>query len=518
MSNIKTILKQTVNMILYWGISVSLGFVSNLVYARVLGRDVFGEFALGRTIISFLPLVSLFGLHKGLLRQGSIALGQKNVLLYERIRNYTISFAMIIGFSVGLLTLIGADVIAADFFKKPELATEIRWFSFIIPVLVSSNMVMSLYQVNKKADRGQFLYQVVYFSLLLLIFVICIPFLKSSPLIIASFLAGHIVYFILLMYYQHKMGYRFSLKIEKSEKKKIFGISLPQCFSAVFNQSTKWSDTILLGILGTSAQVGIYQIGLRISNFVSIPAAAMSTIFMPIAARLLGQQKHEEINSLYKTLTSLVFGLGTLAFGTLFFMKSYLVELFGQGYEDASNILIVLLVSEAIDFGVGPARQLITISGGGKINLVNSIIMLAINITASCLLIPRYGILGAALANAITNAILQIVTVIELMAFYKLSPFSKKYFLQIALFVICIVGIYLLPVSQFFSGKFISDFIKVAVFLGVLGGLYGTVIINRKERQKIKQMFSQRKEKKKKRFQEEGGIIEKETDIISESL
>jgi O-antigen/teichoic acid export membrane protein len=88
----------------------------------------------------------------------------------------------------------------------------------------------------------------------------------------------------------------------------------------MFNQSQKWSDTFLLGILGTSRQVGIYYIGLRIAGFISIPAAAMSTIFMPIAARLIGQKKNDELNDLYKTVTRVVFVCGTLGFwrGILF--------------------------------------------------------------------------------------------------------------------------------------------------------------------------------------------------------
>ena len=182
MSNIKTILNQSVKMTIYWILSVSLGFVSNLIYTHYLTPEVFGNFTLSRTVVSFLPLISLFGLHKGLLRQGSIALGRENIGLYTQIRNYTISIAMIIGFSIGLITFFGSNIIAVQVFKNAQLAPQIRFFSFVIPAMVTSNMVMSLYQVNKKADTGQFLYQVVYFSLLLGVFLLFTLFLKAEPL------------------------------------------------------------------------------------------------------------------------------------------------------------------------------------------------------------------------------------------------------------------------------------------------------------------------------------------------
>ena len=475
-------------MTFYWVLSVSLGFVSNLIYTRFLNPDIFGNFALTRTLVTFLPLLSLFGLHKGLLRQGSIALGRENEGLYDQIRNYTISVAMIIGFSVGFITLLGADIIAADVFKKPELATQIRFFSFVIPTLVTSNMVMSLYQVNKMADTGQFLYQVVLFSLLLLIFLLFTLFMKGEPLITWSFFAGHVIYFLLLLHYQRKLGYRFSVKIDKSERKSIYNISFPQFLSAMFNQSQKWSDTFLLGILGTSRQVGIYYIGLRIAGFISIPAAAMSTIFMPIAARLIGQKKNDELNDLYKTVTRVVFVCGTLGFGAVFFLKDYLIGLFGKGYEASAAVIIIILVSETIDFGVGPARQLITMSGGGRINLINSILTLTIDITASFLLIPKYGIMGAAIANAFTNVVLQVVTVVELMVIYKLSPFSKEYFIEASLFVGCILGTVFLP---------LPNLVKLAIYLVVLSTLYLTITLGKKERQKIKALISEKRKKKK---------------------
>jgi len=487
MSNIKTILTQSAKITLYSIVSVGLGFLSNLVYTHYLSPEVFGNFTLTRTIINFLPLISLLGFHKGLLRQGSIALGGEKLDLYGQIRNYTISFSIITGLSACILTILSADVIADKIFNNPGLATQIRLFSFIIPVMVSSNMVMSLYQVNKKADTGLFLYQVVYFSLLLIVFLFCTLFLKGEALITVSFLTGHILYWLLLVYHERKLGYRFSTKIEKSEKSAIFKISIPQFLSAIFNQSQKWTDTLFLGILGTSREVGIYYIGLKISGFVSIPAVAMNNIFIPIAARLIGQKKHNELNDLYKTVTRIIFVFGSLTFGAIFFLKTFLIDLFGKGYESSTQVILIILISETIDFGVGPARQLITMSGGGKINMVNSIATLTISIVSSYLLIPRYGIIGAALANALTNATLQIITVIELMVIYKLSPFNKKYFLIMGLFLVTIFSTAALP---------LPDIFKLIIFLIILGTLYFAVVINKQERDKIKSLVTEKRKRK----------------------
>jgi len=243
--------------------------------------------------------------------------------------------------------------------------------------------------------------------------------------------------------------------------------------------------------------VGIYYIGLRIGGFISIPANAMNTIFMPIAARLIGQKNIAELNDLYKTVTRIIFVCGSLSFGVVFFLKDYLVALFGKGYEASATIILVLLISETIDFGVGPARQLITMSGGGRINMVNSILTLTINIAASFMLIPRYGIMGAAIANAFTNVTLQIITVCELMFIYKLSPFNKEYFIAVGLFLCCILGTVFLP---------LHDLVRLPIFFISLSGLYLAIVLGKKERAKIKNMISQKRKKKKRRLEDAGQV------------
>ena len=169
-----------------------------------------------------------------------------------------------------------------------------------------------------------------------------------------------------------------------------------------------------------------------------------------------------------------------------------MIDLFGKGYESSATIILVLLISETIDFGVGPARQLITMSGGGKINLINSILTLTIDIIASFLLIPRYGIMGAAIANGLTNIVLQIVTVLELMFIYKLSPFSKEYFIEVGLFLLLFFWNCL---------SSIPDLVKLAIFLTCLSTLYLTIVLGKKERAKIKNLLTQKRKKKKVRFE-----------------
>ena len=426
MSNTKAIFSQSSKMMVYWVSSVVISYFSTIVFTHFLTQKTFGDFTLTRTVIYVLAVFASFGLNHGLLRQGSIALGAGNLTLFNQIKNYTLSLTAVIGFGVCILVLIAADPIAVYCFHNPGLTDQIRFFSFVIPVQLISTMVITVFQVNKKADVGQFLYLVVYFALQLVLFYLFTFFFKENTLIIASFLIANIVYLAILFYYQKNLGYTFSLSLEKKEKKKVYQVSIPMFLSSLFVQSQKWGDTLILGILGTTTDVGIYYIGLRISVFISIPANAINKIFIPIAGHLMGEGNHKELDALYKLVTRVIFVTGSLIFGVIYFLKTYLISFFGHGYESAASIILILLISETIDFGVGAASQLITMSGGGRINAINSIITVSINIISSMLLIPKYGMLGAAFANAITNISKQLLSITELIVIFKLSPFNRK--------------------------------------------------------------------------------------------
>ena len=65
-------------------------------------------------------------------------------------------------------------------------------------------------------------------------------------------------------------------------------------------------------------------------------------------------------------------------------------------------------------------------TGFTKVNLVNSIVVIIINITLNILWIPHYGIIGAAYATFVSMASLGLLRIVEVNYYIKISPFSIK--------------------------------------------------------------------------------------------
>ncbi len=81
-----------------------------------------------------------------------------------------------------------------------------------------------------------------------------------------------------------------------------------------------------------------------------------------------------------------------------------LLELFGPGFQQGYPLLFVLSAGVVLRAGVGPAESLLTMTGNQNVCAVVYALTLGVNVTLNLLLIPQFGLWGAAIATAIALA------------------------------------------------------------------------------------------------------------------
>ena len=86
--------------------------------------------------------------------------------------------------------------------------------------------------------------------------------------------------------------------------------------------------------------------------------------------------------------------------------------------------LIILALGILINSAFGPEGMTLEAFGNTKLVMVNSLIAVIINIGLGFLLVPKYGIVGAAIATAITLSINGLLGLMEIYYLYKMQPFS----------------------------------------------------------------------------------------------
>jgi O-antigen/teichoic acid export membrane protein len=112
--------------------------------------------------------------------------------------------------------------------------------------------------------------------------------------------------------------------------------------------------------------------------------------------------------------------------------RNELLRLFPQAFLAAGPVLVVLLFGHLVNGTLGLTGWVIAMAGRSRLVLLNNLVSASVNVVLCCLLIPRMGLLGAALSSASSVALLQTLQLVEVALLYRVHPFSRGFFKAVA--------------------------------------------------------------------------------------
>jgi O-antigen/teichoic acid export membrane protein len=187
------------------------------------------------------------------------------------------------------------------------------------------------------------------------------------------------------------------------------------------------TDRIMLGILGSAEDVGIYNAAATLSVQAALFLASFNAIFAPTIADLFHKQRMKELAALFKTTTKWIFTL-TLPVVLVFVLFAWpIMRVFGPGFSAGSLVLISLGIAELVNAGVGSVAFMLTMTSRQNIELLNSIALGSLNVVLNLILIPKLHVLGAAIATGLSIALINILRLIEVYWLYKVHPYKLSY-------------------------------------------------------------------------------------------
>ena len=97
-----------------------------------------------------------------------------------------------------------------------------------------------------------------------------------------------------------------------------------------------------------------------------------------------------------------------------------------------------------IDAGVGSVGYMLMMTGRPKINLLNSSILCGITIMMNLILIPKYGIIGAAMGTTFSVVVINVLRLLEVYYFERIHPYQKNFIKPIASGILAASIVYIL--------------------------------------------------------------------------
>lgn len=188
-----------------------------------------------------------------------------------------------------------------------------------------------------------------------------------------------------------------------------------------------WLDVLLLGALRSTRDAGIYTAAGRYMTVGALFLGAVSQVFAPQISRLLATDDTAQARVVFQTATGwLTAAAGPIAV-SMFAFAPAMMSIFGPAFEKGDWVLRILAVAMAFNMVTGPVGVLLLMGGKSSWNMANAAFGLTLNVGLNLVLIPRFGMTGAAVAWAATIVSTNVGSAVLVWRFWRLQPFGAAF-------------------------------------------------------------------------------------------
>jgi O-antigen/teichoic acid export membrane protein len=404
-------------------------FVISFLLARLIAADGYGLYNLAISAATIFAGISALGLDDAMVRYIAIQNRRGDPPGLWGTLQIGVGVSTVAGVVMGTVLYLAATPIAEGVFDEPRLTPLLHLLAFVVPFLTISNVLTGCARGFGRMDHaalGENVVQhVVRIVLLVVLTFTGLDVFTAVAVFAISDVASSGTLLVLL---NRQFPLRRSLRRNvRRDAREVFSFALPLWLSGLLNQFRKNIETVMLGALTAMADVGIYAVVTRINLASHVIYRAIIVSVKPVIAALSDERDHAGLTRVYTAATR-----WTLTLNIPFFLISVLYPepillIFGETFTAGATALIVLAAGELVVAGTGICGSLIDMTGHTRLKLGNTVLWIVLLLASNALLIPRWGLLGAATASLIATGTINIVRLVEVWIVERLTPYRDGF-------------------------------------------------------------------------------------------
>ncbi|PWA05839.1 lipopolysaccharide biosynthesis protein [Flavobacterium psychrotolerans] len=412
-------IKNTV--ITYFGFGI--GAINALfLYTNFLGKTHYGMVAFLLSASNIMMPLMAFGVQSTLIRFYSKYPTEAEK---EKFLSFMLFMPLFLIVPITTITYFFYDQIAFFILQKNP---EIKPFLWLIPIIGICMGYFEVYyawvKVHMQSVIGNFISEVlVRVVILFLLFAVYWNWITKDEFIYT--LLGAYLLQLLAM-----KGYAMYVKMPvltfklPHNVKEIFGYSFFIILSGSVAVLLMDFDKVMIPSYRNISDNALYSVAIFIATVIAVPSRAMLQIIYPITARLMNENKHEELNELYKksAINLQVFG-GLVLLGIFLNIKE-LYKLIPGEYAGGTAVVFIIGLTKFYDVILGNNNAIILNTKYYKSVLFFGLLLVFMMIGLNMILIPPYGIIGSAWATLISVIVYNTIKLVFVVKKMNLYPFT----------------------------------------------------------------------------------------------
>src|ERR1039458_5412817 len=383
------------------GFNMATRLMFNVLVARLLGPDHVGIYFIALSVANLLGVLAAGGLDTTLVRYLSRQRASGDWGRFRGTLRFVLQIAASISLAATTFILVGAPWIAAKLLHNPEVKTPLRIIAFWVPLYVAENLMLAATQSFREMK-----YKVYIDSFL-------DPSLRFVLVIIVYFLGGGLnailsayVFSLLVCAVLAAWALRRCIPVPLAayspitSRREILGFSSPLFAYNVLTGIALYADSLLVAHFRSAAEVGTYSVAVRVVAVTGFITPVLGQIFGPICSELHHRGDLQQLANAFTEVTLMA------------------VPLF-------LPILLLLMVGHSPNYLTGPSGLVLNMAGWTRLQLYNVTFSACLQTALDLLLIPRFGIMGAAAASCTSLMSLNLIQLYQLNRRLHFHPFSR---------------------------------------------------------------------------------------------
>ena len=404
-------------------------FGAQVLMTNTLGPEGFGIVTVVTQAAFVLSFATRSGMDMAVLRDVAVEAG---VQRWERIRTPVARAVAIGAFVSGFVALVGwlaADQVRSMFSIDPDGG---RWVveaaAIGLPFLALANIWLSATRGLKIMRYTLYVFWAGQPLLWLLLMVAGWQLSETNWMSVLAYSLSWVLASLAAAYFWRRESKAWEVApMEPGAMSKLFKYAGPRAPAALFSQLLFWTDLFVLTRYASDTDVGVYSAALRAGQVIVLFLTSVSLMFSPFVADLHNRGETQRLDKLFKSLTRWTLAATMPVFLLLLVAPGPALRIFGAEFSAGQTALLILLAGQFINIATGSVGFVLIMVGRTGWDLVVYAGSLALNLGLAFWLCPRYGMEGAAIANAVTFALSKWARLALVKRFVDIQPYDRDY-------------------------------------------------------------------------------------------
>lgn len=378
---------------------LALGFISMALLSRNLGASEFGKYAILLSLCLFCVVPIKLGFDHTVLKFAAEYWAAKEFNLMNDMAVFGLKLTFVT--TMGMTVLVVSIYYLFHHLFYAITPLDITFMLSLSIILAIIGICSQFFRAAEMIFYAQFFEQ-VFRSAVLIGLILCTTSLgyqlsSTQGMGLTVIAAGLAFVALAITFLRRVSSNSWRLEAKAEERSKWMRMSWPMFGASVAAQALAQMSILLLGVMASTADAGLFAVIARLSIFVTFALVALNSISAPLIAAAFIQRNTEELAKIAKFNARLSAALGATVCLILAVFGKTILGFFGPEFPAAYSALLVLLAGTLIGAVTGPVGYLLTMTNQQYFFFWSSLICALLTLIVTVLAIYTFGMIGAAI-------------------------------------------------------------------------------------------------------------------------